>query len=65
GRTDGYFDETTEDTVSDFQDDEGLDVTGEINEETADRLQELIIEAVQNKKNDRQLKKALELLTKE
>ncbi|UJW59827.1 peptidoglycan-binding protein [Bacillus sp. A116_S68] len=65
GRTDGYFDETTEDTVSDFQEDEGLDVTGEINEETADRLQELIIEAVQNKKNDRQLKKALELLTKE
>ncbi|MCR6112098.1 PDZ domain-containing protein [Bacillus sp. A301a_S52] len=65
GRTDGYFDETTEDTISDFQEDEDLDVTGEINEETADRLQELIIEAVQNKENDRQLKKAIELLTKE
>jgi carboxyl-terminal processing protease len=65
GRADGYFDEKTEDAVSQFQKDEDLDVTGEIDEKTADRLQELVIKAVQDKENDVQMKKALELLTKE
>ncbi|SES38584.1 carboxyl-terminal processing protease [Salipaludibacillus aurantiacus] len=63
GRTDGYFDSETEETVKAFQENEGLEVTGEINEETADRLQEAVIEAVRDKENDVQFRKAIELLT--
>lgn len=62
GRTDGYFDEETEESVRGFQEQEGIDVTGEINEKTADRLQEKVIEAIQSKDFDLQLERAIELL---
>ncbi|WP_444684875.1 S41 family peptidase [Alkalicoccus luteus] len=61
-RTDGYFDEATEDAVRSFQEDEGLEATGEINEETADAIQERIIESVQDQENDLQYQEALNLL---
>ncbi|SDO45986.1 S41 family peptidase [Alkalicoccus daliensis] len=61
-REDGYFDEATEEAVMNFQEDEGLEVTGEINEETADTLQERVIESVQDKENDLQYQEGLELL---
>ncbi|ADH98601.1 S41 family peptidase [Salisediminibacterium selenitireducens] len=63
GREDGYFDEGTVEAVEAFQEAEGLDVTGEIGEETADRLQEVLIEQIQDRENDLQLKRALELVT--
>lgn len=62
GRADGYFDEETEEAVRGFQTQEELEVTGEINEETADRLQEKVIEAVQSRDYDLQLERALELM---
>lgn len=63
GRTDGYFDRQTEKAVSSFQEKEELDITGEINEETGDRLQELLIELIQDRDSDLQFKKAMEILT--
>ncbi|WP_416147188.1 S41 family peptidase [Salipaludibacillus sp. HK11] len=65
GRTDGYFDRQTEDAVSSFQENQGIEVTGEINEETGDRLQELLIEVIQDRDSDLQFQKAIELLTAE
>lgn len=62
GRTDGYFDESTEAAVLAFQEDEDLEATGEINEETADTLQERVIDAVQDEENDLQYQEGLELL---
>ncbi len=61
-RTDGYFDEATEEAVRSFQEDSDLEATGTITEETADSLQEQVIEAVQEKENDVQFQRALELL---
>ncbi|MFG6148018.1 S41 family peptidase [Halobacillus sp. B23F22_1] len=62
GRTDGYFSEETEAAVSEFQSDEGLSQTGEVDEETGGKLQELIVEEVRSGENDRQMDKALEVL---
>ncbi|TVP83086.1 MAG: PDZ domain-containing protein [Alkalicoccus sp.] len=61
-RTDGYFDEATEEAVRSFQEENDLEGTGTITEETADTLQEQVIEAVQEKENDVQFQRALELL---
>ncbi|WP_280769511.1 S41 family peptidase [Salipaludibacillus daqingensis] len=63
GRTDGYFDRQTEEAVKSFQEKEDLEVTGEINEETGDRLQEVLIETIQDRESDLQFQKAIELLT--
>jgi len=65
GRTDGYFDRQTEEAVSSFQEKEELEVTGEVNEETGERLQELLIELIQDRDSDLQFQKAMELLTTE
>ncbi|MCP3028131.1 S41 family peptidase [Halobacillus sp. A5] len=62
GRTDGYFSEETEAAVSEFQADEGIEQTGEVNEETGGRIQEIIVEEVRSDDNDRQMNKALEVL---
>ncbi|UCZ52656.1 S41 family peptidase [Bacillus shivajii] len=63
GRLDGYFGEKTEDAVRSFQADEGLEETGEINEETAEFIQKRVFEAVQDREYDNQFKKAIEVLT--
>lgn len=63
GREDGYFDEGTVEAVEAFQETEGLEVTGTIEEDTADRLQELLIEQVRDRENDAQFERAIELLT--
>ncbi|TCT18757.1 carboxyl-terminal processing protease [Melghiribacillus thermohalophilus] len=62
GRTDGYFDDKTEQAVKAFQQDQGLQVTGQIDNRTASVLEQQIVEAVRSEENDRQLKKALEVL---
>ncbi|WP_079527164.1 S41 family peptidase [Halobacillus hunanensis] len=62
GRTDGYFSEETKDAVEKFQSDHQLDVTGKVDSETAGKLEELIVNKVRDEKNDRQMKKALEVL---
>lgn len=64
GRSDGYFGEQTKLAVMAFQNMNDLKSTGTIDEETAARLQEKIIEEVRKKENDRQLKTAIELILK-
>ncbi|MCJ8007649.1 S41 family peptidase [Lederbergia wuyishanensis] len=59
GRQDGYFDVQTERAVKAFQSINQIPVTGRIDEKTAMELQEKIISAIQNEKNDLQLQVAL------
>jgi len=63
-RVDGHFDETTEKAVTDFQEDEDLDVTGEVNEETGGHLESMIIEKIRNGEDDEQLEEAFKSLYK-
>lgn len=62
GRTDGYFNEDTKVAVENFQSDNELTSTGVIDEATATKLQEEIIVAIRDEKNDVQLKTALEVV---
>lgn len=64
GRSDGYFGEQTKIAVIAFQRVNDLKTTGDIDEETAARLQEKIIEEVRKEENDRQLNTAIELILK-
>jgi len=59
GRQDGYFDEQTERAVKAFQSINQIPVTGRIDEKTAMKLEEEIISAIQDEKNDLQLQVAL------
>ncbi|MDC3416144.1 S41 family peptidase [Aquibacillus salsiterrae] len=61
-REDGFFSESTTRAVKLFQADEGIEVTGEINTQTAERLQTNIIEKIRSGENDKQEEKALEVL---
>jgi carboxyl-terminal processing protease len=65
GRTDGYFDDSTQVSVQAFQKTNHLPVTGEIDDKTAGVLQNKLIDAVSNPKNDLQLQAALDLIAKE
>ena len=62
GRTDGYFDERTEKAVRAFQLINKIDVSGRVDEETAAALDEAITNAVQDEKNDIQLRVALKTI---
>ncbi|WP_303838099.1 S41 family peptidase [Evansella sp. LMS18] len=62
GRKDGYFGEETEEAVKRFQQAAGIEETGVVDEETAGQLQQEVIEAVQSREFDNQLKKAVELI---
>ncbi|HHY74132.1 MAG TPA: PDZ domain-containing protein [Bacillus bacterium] len=64
GRHDGYFSKQTEVAVQAFQKANGLPVTGQIDKDTAKKLQEKIIEAVKDEKNDIQLQTAMKILYK-
>ena len=62
GRTDGYFDAATEESLKEFQRNEGLPVTGRTDEATADRLEQRMRELIADPANDRQLNRALDAL---
>lgn len=62
GRVDGYFGEQMKKAVIAFQRTNNLTDSGEIDEKTAQALQEKIIEEIRNKDNDRQLNTAIELI---
>ncbi|MFC4404931.1 S41 family peptidase [Gracilibacillus xinjiangensis] len=64
GRHDGYFDESTKKAVEAFQEDNELEVTGEVDQSTAEVLQTKLVEKVRSGANDLQLEKAIEVLTK-
>ena len=62
GRADGFFSKETEAAVEAFQKEAGLEVTGEVDEETGGKLEEAIISEVRDEENDKQLEKAVEVL---
>lgn len=64
GRIDGYFSKETEVAVQAFQKTNQLPVTGEIDKDTAKKLEAEIIEAVKNEENDFQLQTAIKMLFK-
>lgn len=59
-RTDGYFDETTEKAVKEFQDDHDLEVTGVVDQKTAGMIESKVMKSIRDGKDDIQLEKALE-----
>lgn len=63
GRKDGYFSEQTQAAVKVFQEDNDLEKTGEIDEETAGMIEAKVIENIREGKDDIQLEKAIEVLT--
>ncbi|MGM8215222.1 S41 family peptidase [Bacillaceae bacterium W0354] len=65
GRNDGYFDAKTEQALKQFQSDEGLSATGVLDEESKNALEELVIEAVNDRENDWQLQKAVDVMFSE
>jgi carboxyl-terminal processing protease len=62
GRTDGYFGRKTETAVKAFQNHNELPTTGVIDKKTAAKLETVVIEALQSKEYDQQLKSALDLI---
>lgn len=65
GREDGYFDEQTVKAVEEFQKSNDLKVTGQIDQETASVIQEVVVENVRDKENDAQFQAALDLIIKQ
>ncbi|MFB9278299.1 S41 family peptidase [Cohnella cellulosilytica] len=58
-RRDGYFSQRTKEAVERFQLDESLPATGEVDAGTAQRLEERLYSAIQDRANDAQWQKAL------
>lgn len=59
-RTDGYFDTTTQTAIRLFQSDNDLDVTGEINSQTATALTMALREKARNPQYDAQIQAAID-----
>ncbi|GGE36454.1 peptidase S41 [Pullulanibacillus camelliae] len=64
GRTDGYFDQDTQTAVRAFQKANKLEVNGEIDAPTAAKIEDKVVAAVENPKNDLQLQAAFHLIDK-
>lgn len=62
GRDDGYFDEKTKQAVKDYQADNDLKETGDIDEETAGKIEADLLDKVRDGEEDLQLEKALDVL---
>ncbi|WP_338471803.1 S41 family peptidase [Niallia sp. XMNu-256] len=65
GRTDGYFSESTETTVKAFQQEEGLNVNGKIDEKTAAKLEQAVIDELKKERNDIQLQAAIKYIAQQ
>lgn len=63
GREDGYFDAATQTAVTAFQKTNGLSTSGTIDAKTASVLQQSVLKAVNDPKNDLQLQEALKVVT--
>jgi carboxyl-terminal processing protease len=61
-RMDGYFSEKTVLAVKAFQRTNGLPMTGEVDTDTANKLEKMILEQIRDPKNDLQLKKAIQVI---
>ena len=65
GREDGYYDLKTEIAVKAFQNEEGLQATGQIDEQTASALEQRIVKEMKEEENDLQLRTAVRYLLQE
>ncbi|MCR8645001.1 S41 family peptidase [Paenibacillus sp. N1-5-1-14] len=63
-RTDGYFSSKTEAIVKQFQQENGLPVTGKVDSPTASKIEKKLIETARKPENDLQLKAAKDELAK-
>ncbi|RFU69359.1 PDZ domain-containing protein [Peribacillus saganii] len=63
-RDDGYFDQRTEVAVKAFQQQNGIEVTGKLDQKTAGAIETALIEKIKDEQNDIQLKIALKYLAK-
>lgn len=64
GRTDGYFSESTQTAVAAFQRAYGLPDSGVVNEATARKMEEVVIQRYLDRDNDKQLHAAVEQIQK-
>jgi carboxyl-terminal processing protease len=64
-RTDGYFSEKTAVAVRSFQRDNGLTVTGEVDADTAGKIEQAVVQKIKDPNNDLQLKAAVKELQSE
>ena len=64
GRKDGYFSKETESAVKTFQQTNKLEATGKIDKQTAEAIQNKVIEKIRSSENDLQLQAAVKLLAK-
>ncbi|MCR8844832.1 S41 family peptidase [Paenibacillus sp. SC116] len=64
-RVDGYFSPDTKQAVEKFQGEHSLPVTGEVNKLTAEKLEQAVIKAIRDPKNDAQLDAAIKAVQKE
>ncbi|MEW9702763.1 S41 family peptidase [Paenibacillus sp. SI8] len=64
-RTDGYFNDKTVTAVKAFQRTNGLPMTGEVDTETATKLEKSILSQIREPKNDLQLKAAVQELQRQ
>ncbi|UHA76037.1 S41 family peptidase [Paenibacillus sp. 481] len=64
-RKDGYFSQGTATALKQFQRAHKLSETGEVDAKTAEQLEQAILVAMRETKNDKQLQKAVETLQKE
>ncbi|WP_248929465.1 S41 family peptidase [Paenibacillus hamazuiensis] len=62
GRTDGYFSEQTATAVKAFQRVNGLPMTGEVDTDTANKVEKGILALIRDPKNDLQLKAAVQYM---
>ncbi|MFZ3576921.1 S41 family peptidase [Virgibacillus sp. DJP39] len=62
GRSDGYFNKETVEAVKRFQEDFDLEVTGQVDKETAGVIESKVVEKVRSGEDDKQLEKALNSL---
>ncbi len=65
GRTDGYFSESTKTTVKAFQQEHNLKVNGKIDEKTAAKLEQAVIDELKKEANDIQLRTALKYVAQQ
>lgn len=65
GRTDGYFNESTETTVKAFQQEHDLDVNGKIDEKTAAKLEQAVMDELKKEKNDIQMQAAIKYVAQQ
>ena len=64
GREDGYYDDQTEIAVKAFQKVQGIEVTGKIDQKTAEQLESRILEKIKDDANDVQLLTAIKYVSR-